>query len=121
MAGRDKLIMAELRIGRGLFRLWVIATPLWMLGSCWWVVGEGADFHQQLVDWDCDVFAMSKTEWAECYERTSGPEPGTTWFMSNMASYGWVLMTIPPVFTFIIGWISLKLGTWIARGFSRSS
>ena len=100
--------------------MWIVATPLWMLGSCWWVIDESRDFAEQLTMSNCNALAMSSEQFGECYKRQIGPEPDTTWFMSNMASYGWFLLLVPPVVVFVLGWITLKLGLWIARGFQEA-
>ena len=49
--------MAAVRLGRGLLRVWVVATPLWMLGSCWWVI-----FIANLMDAGVDFVAVDMPE-----------------------------------------------------------
>ena len=107
-----------MRVKRGLFRLWVVVSIVWAIGSALWLAWQGAETQQMFVDLNCDPF---KDDFAECWRRWRGPSEGESWFMAGLRSGNWILIAVPPVLLLIFGAIAVKVLGWIVRGFTRPS
>jgi hypothetical protein len=100
---------------RGMFRLWIVGSILWMLLCLLYAVQDSID-HLDLLRSSCDP---STTEFRECYRQAS--EKQITYFWSVLSGYGmWLLVALPPLIAFGVGKITIKIAAWIARGFASS-
>ena len=109
-----------MNLRRGAFRLWIVATVLWMFVFVIWLAIEGSETHQTLVEANCEPL-IATDEWYQCYKKYRGPESGGTWFTHNLSSPAiWALMLFPPLIIGVIGIAVLKIGAWVVRGFRNS-
>lgn len=106
---------------RGLLRLWVVASALWAIGMASWLVYQGAETAQLLVDLRCDPLKMTSPEWQECWLNARGPTSGDSWFLAGLRSGQWLLIAAPPVVLLILGAVIAKICAWVRRGFRTGS
>jgi hypothetical protein len=103
---------------RGLLRLWIVAFVARAVGMTIWLVHQGAEFTQLVIDRECSSLRMSPDEWSDCLREARGPTEGDTWFLAGLRSGQWLLVVGPPVLLLILGAVVMKTGAWVARGFS---
>jgi hypothetical protein len=104
-----------MRVQRGLFRVWIVASVLWAIGVCWWLAEDGYETQQLMTSITCDIGAP---DYGECFLRQRGPPGYDSWFTYNITTGGWWMFVVfPPFLALILGWIVLKVTLWIGRGF----
>ncbi len=102
-----------MRVRRGLFRLWIVASILWVVGIIWWMNHQSAEFADGMIRLGCEV---SSPEYADCVREKR--ELGTREFWAKMKSLEiWAFVALFPILALIAGWIVLKVSTWVGRGF----
>ncbi len=106
-----------MRVQRGLFRFWIVASVLWAIGFIGWSINDAYEFHQQLAQKYCDPLALPTEDYVECWDRYAGPPGGSTWWWTRMKNTHWIILVFPPFLALIAGSIILKVGTWVVRGF----
>ena len=100
---------------RGLFRVWVVATAFWLLGSIWWLAHEASETHQLLVEMNCSVFKMSDSEFSKCWEKYRGPSEGDTWLAEGLREGNWLIIFAPPILILVVGIIFIWIVIWVMR------
>ena len=118
-AATIRIVVTEMQINwkRGLFRLWLVASIIWIFGSLFWLLNASSQEAKLLVSLRCNPLEMTNTEWHECYERQKGPAEGGTWFSAGFRSGNWLLLVVPPILALAVGAILIKVTMWIRRGF----
>ena len=107
-----------MNVRRGIFRVWIVASVLWMLGSTYWLLKASSDTHQTLVDMSCKQYlGKDDGRWSKCWDENRGPEPGSTWFTEGFKTGNWILIFIPPLVFGGAGFVVFRIGRWVKRGF----
>ncbi len=107
-----------MNVRRGLFRVWVGASVLWMLGSTYWLLRDASEFHKTLVRLNCEQYlGKDSGRWRECWNEQRGPNQETTWFEDEFKSGNWVSVFIPPFVIGGVGFAVFLVGRWFKRGF----
>ena len=99
-----------MNIRRGLFRIWIVASVLWMLGSTYWLLRDASEFHKTLVRLNCEQYlGKDSGRWRECWNEQRGPNQETTWFVDEFKSGNWVSVFVPPFVLVVLGLPSFGL------------
>ncbi|NGO51912.1 hypothetical protein [Allomesorhizobium camelthorni] len=94
----------QIRWKRGLLRLWVIASVIWVVGLLVYFLADGMETQGVLGD-------------------TPGVEEGWTWFWWSLY-YNWFLFPLGPILLYIFGLFAVaivKTALWVWRGFRVTS
>jgi len=102
-----------MHVRRGLFRFWIIASVLWVIGFTAWGLHDTLEDAETTLQYFCDVTSPGFIECANEHRRI--------WIHDfwNMfwGGHVWVIAAAVPFLALIPAWIVFKVGTWVVRGF----
>ena len=101
---------------RGLWRLWVVLSIVWVLASTLWVNKIANDEHSFFIAIKCYT---EDPHWAECAEKYSRAASGNTWFVERLNEGYWIVIAVPPVLGLALGAPAFGVLGWVVRGFRR--
>ena len=102
---------------RGLFRLWVVATAVWLVGSAF-ILAD--DFTATMKVSETSGIPIGRNEYTCLMNKDACPNFVTRWETAPNwgARIGALLVLFaPPIVVPLVGWALVLTATWIARGF----
>ena len=102
-----------MRVRRGLFRLWIVASILWIVGIIWWMNHQSAEFADGMIRLGCE---FPSPEFGVCVREKRELGYRDFWFKMKSLEL-WAFVALVPILALIAGWIALKVSTWVTRGF----
>ena len=100
-----------MRVRRGFFRPWIVASILWIVGIIGWMDHQSKEFTEGMIRLECE---FPSPEFGDCVWEKRELGYRDFWFKMKSPEI-WAFVALVPILVLIAGWIALKVSTWVRR------